>query len=289
MNKTLSFRLYSDSNRRLEQNLIDSVNKFLQLEIQKVQLEQLTQESQSSVLLASPTGSLPVLKHDSFVISGLRSIINYLMNFAAHKASLLLRSDSLQLRAEVEMWVDFSISSIWPVLIEIESQLSSNAPVMEVFNEAMNDLVAVIHRLNNHLRFRTYMVSTSYSLADLVVSGFLFNLFNTVIDNDLQFKFNHVTRWFKYVAQVREFSSVFGEPQMRQVSLVSFQVDTSRFQSSQIDLEKGDAADDLKEDPKKEMSKREEKKKAKAEAIKQKKKEDKAKKGDTAHEEQAKK
>jgi glutathione S-transferase len=119
----------------------------------------------------------------------------------------------------VNMWVDFCTFNIWPVYPHTVGQVLGTLPLLlnilgrvptnqDVFRGALEDLKEVLAILNHHLTFKTFLVGTAFSYADLFVASSLNPFFSLVIDRDVRAQFPHVVRWYLFISNVREISSV---------------------------------------------------------------------------------
>jgi len=159
--------------------------------------------------------------------------------------------------ATVDQWIDFAANEIdlagavwvFPVL----GLIPNNATAVQ---KAKGDVRKALEILNKHLLSRTFLVNERVSLADIIVSLSLVQLFEHVLDTGFRKAFPNVQRWAATLYNQPEFLAVTGRA-------IKF-------------CEKAEAPKDVAPAPAKEEKKKEEKKPAepKKEAPKKKKEED---------------
>ena len=190
---------------------IQLLNQFLNLKIKLIYVESLNSEALNKVVNKSPTGNLPLLQVGDFFLSGTKAILKYMARVSEKSRSELIHSSEPEEMAMIEMWIDFCGNNIWPLYDNLVGMISGAIPANKiVFSEAMFDLMVVLGRINTHLQFKTFFVGYSYTLADLVMSTSLVDLYMLVIDNVMRDSTNNLSRWYTLVSNLKEFNSVFG-------------------------------------------------------------------------------
>lgn len=193
--------------------IIDLINKFANQKLEKINISNLSKENQEKVAAKSITGHLPLLQKGDFFLSETKAIIMFLLN-ETEVSGILLKSNNIFEKSHVEMWIDFTKSTIW-VLLEalfesINGKISKN-PDINIYKEAELEIKNVLLKINSHLIYKTYIVGDSLSLADLFLAVSLKNIFATVLSKDDLKLLNYLTRWFKLISSAKEFKELFGE------------------------------------------------------------------------------
>jgi glutathione S-transferase len=124
-------------------------------------------------LAMNPTGKIPTLVDDGFVLWESNSILRYLaMQYG--EASLLYPSDP-KLRASVDRWLDWSLSTLQPAERPVFWHLvrtpaaERDAAKLAADVEAVGTLWRV---LDTHLQARFFLEGEKFTLADIVIGAY---------------------------------------------------------------------------------------------------------------------
>lgn len=195
-------------------NLILVLNQFLKVKIEVVDVSSLLPDDKSNVLSKAPLGNLPLFKKGDFYLNGTKSILKLLLSQSNDPILKILNPSDEYDSSLIEMWIDFAISNIW-VLIEtlfiIEKKGISITTEESIKKEAISELKIVLEKLNGALKFKTYLVSSNLTLADLIMASSLKIIYDKILDSEDIKKYNNVTRWFKLTANLNEFKNIYGE------------------------------------------------------------------------------
>jgi len=156
----------------------------------------------------SPLGRVPVLETSEGVIFEANAAARYV----ARKSKVSLYGASDFEAAQVDQWIDFSVSeidlpaSVWifPILGLIQN--NSNAT-----QRAKGDIRKILDILNNHLADKTFLVGERISLADVVVACSLHRLYQRVLDTAFRKQFVNTNRWFTTIVNQPNFVAVAGQ------------------------------------------------------------------------------
>jgi len=113
--------------------------------------------------------------------------------------------------AQVDQWIDFSISeidlpaSVW--ILPILGYIPNNSTATQ---RAKGDIRKVLEILNKHLEDKTFLVGERISLADIVVATSLHRLYSKVLDPSFRKQFVNTNRWFMTIVNQPHFLEVAG-------------------------------------------------------------------------------
>lgn len=141
-----------------------------------------------------------------FNISGTIPITKYILSLNENMNKTLL-GDNINISCSVEMWLDFVNFKLRP----LESYLIKDKKPIE--NEgsklALLDLDLIMTELNEHMKFRSFMILHSVTLADLYLVVNLYPIYNYLFDDKKKQEFPYVTRLFSYVSKLKMFMDLF--------------------------------------------------------------------------------
>jgi elongation factor 1-gamma len=83
----------------------------------------------------------------------------------------------------------------------------------QAYARAKEDMKAALSILDSHLLTRTYLVGERITLADIVISCNLLNLYKFAFDPDFRKPFVNVNRWFTTLINQPQFKTVLGQVQ----------------------------------------------------------------------------
>ena len=195
-------------------NIILVLNQFLKLDLELIEYDSLTEEDQKQVLSKAPIATLPLLQKGDFFLNGTKSILKYLIGLSNDSIVSFLHPSNLQESSLIDMWTDYVISNLWTLietLFIIENKGISITTEENIKKEALSELSIVLSTLNNNLKFKTYLVSSNFTLADLILASSLKIIYDKILKQEDIKKYNNVTRWFKLSSDLKEFKSIHGE------------------------------------------------------------------------------
>jgi elongation factor 1-gamma len=161
------------------------------------------------IINKSPTRTLPLLKNGDFYLSDTLAIISYIgMKDEQFSEKLTGKAEN---KPEVCMWLHYIVQNIWPFYDHIIGQITGSSPKNEeVFNIACNDLMGVLGNINETLRFKSFLIGSSLTLADFILAVSLYPYFSMVFDEECRIQISNVTRLYLYASNVKQFQQVLG-------------------------------------------------------------------------------
>eukprot|EP01097_Dermamoeba_algensis_P008031 TRINITY_DN519_c0_g2_i2.p1 TRINITY_DN519_c0_g2~~TRINITY_DN519_c0_g2_i2.p1 ORF type:complete len:231 (+),score=37.25 TRINITY_DN519_c0_g2_i2:51-743(+) len=179
-------------------NIIQAVSKVVgvNLRVKEVRYEDQVKEIPQTALslVTSYQFKFPVLVTEHGPIFGTFAIARYVANLGAPNFYSGL---SIVNKAVADKWIDFTQTE---VLIPVNALLWQSCGFIpkdaDVANLAKSDLHKVLGLLNDYLLDKTYLVSRHLSLADVVLSLSLFDLFTKLLPASFRKPFPNVLRWF---------------------------------------------------------------------------------------------
>jgi elongation factor 1-gamma len=166
----------------------------------------------------SPTRTLPLLKNGDYYLAGTTAIMWYIVMNDEKCGKLLMGKDQNE-AAEVCMWLNHTINTIWPFYDHIIGQVTGCSPCnQEVFNHACEDLMSTLGNVNDHLKFKSFLVGSGLTLADLFLAVSLYPYFSLVLADECRTKISNVTRLYLFAANLKQFQAVLGKPRLCPVS-----------------------------------------------------------------------
>ena len=165
----------------------------------------------TKLLSYSPTKTQPLLKDGDLFISGTLPIIRYLLSYNEEVKKLLVGCCP-KIQATCDMWLNFLINSISPIVFEINCQLNGRKRFnKDVFDTAINDLVSQLEIVNKSLMYKTFLDGNSIALPDLLLCSYVLPMFNKVLVDNFKAKIPHVIRHFYFVKEIKEVKDILGE------------------------------------------------------------------------------
>lgn len=188
---------------------IEVLLQFFNCKYEVVYFEDQNEENKKKIIQQSLTGAVPLLQNEDFFLSGTPTIIKYFMNSNQDVKNSLTKDDDNESNLLVEMWVNYVKDNIW-IILE-----ATNTGNEDIKNEAKKDLLNVLNNLNNHLTFKTFMVGSSITLADLYLCSSLRRAYDLILDVEDIKKYNNVTRLLKLVSNLKQLKTVFGDLKLK--------------------------------------------------------------------------
>lgn len=187
------------------------VSKFFKMPPAFEFINTMAPEVLTKLLSYSPTKTQPLLKDDELFISGTLPIIRHLLS-SNEEVKKLLVGCCPKAQAICDMWLNFFINSISPIVFEINCQLNGRKRFnKDVFDTAVNDLVSQLEIVNKNLMFKTFLVGNSITLPDLLLCSYVLPMFNKVLLDKYKAKIPNVIRHFYFVKEIREVKDILGE------------------------------------------------------------------------------
>lgn len=175
-----------------------------------VKLQMYTERSQlqsEEFLAISPSGSQPALETSEGVITNSETICRYL---CGSKAYLNLGGQSAFDKAQVDMWMATMRDQLAGVLELRRIQIGCGAWTQEHFYKSKNQLMKNLVRFEEHLALRTYFVSHSITLADIIFTSILAANRTIVLEqNDLK-AFPNISRHLTSIMSTSFWTKVMG-------------------------------------------------------------------------------
>lgn len=191
-----------------------TLNQFVNTKLELIDISKLSKEDQVKLYDRSPTGTFPLLRVGDFFLSGTRAILKFLIGLSDQNELDFLHPKNHFEASHIEMWVDYTINNIWVLLENLLIESDGDLKLTDndlIKKEAHAELLLVLKTLNSTLQFKTFLVSNNLTLADLVLAASLYSVYKLVLDAETAKSFNHLTRWFKFASNLKQFKSVFGD------------------------------------------------------------------------------
>jgi elongation factor 1-gamma len=203
----MALKIYSyPNNSRVYKALIAA--KYNGVEIETPPFEFGKDNKTPEFLEKNPLGKVPVLDTPEGPIFESNAIARYVARLGHAK----LYGNSAYEAGLIEQWIEFTRSvielpaSAW--LYPIFGIVPNN---VEATRKAKGDIRKALEILNKYLATRTFLVGERITLADIIVSMNLLNLYTTVLDSAFRKMFYNTNRWFVTLINQPEFKSVIGE------------------------------------------------------------------------------
>lgn len=162
-------------------------------------------------LAANPTGKVPSLHTSHGVIFESNAIARYIARL--NSSAQLLGSSNID-QAHVDQWIDFIANELEPVtalwLYPIYGYTQYNG---KVYIDAKAAMITQLTVLNTHLLSNTYLVGQHITLADIILTTVLLELYKRVFTPEFIAPFTNVTRHFNTLINQQQVSAVIGHIQ----------------------------------------------------------------------------
>lgn len=238
--------------------------KFTENKMKVVAINELSEIEQKDIVHFSPTKQFPLLKAGEVIISGTLPILRYIISSDEQVNHLLFSTEAKSIGC-LEMWLNFILMNIAPICTEIISQLLGKKPFnKEILDRAIADLMNELSKVNEHLKFKTFLFGHSIKLPDLLLVCLLFDVYNLALLKDNRDKILNVIRHNLFVFSLVEvkqfFSASFQE--CKEISPLPFvQIEEAKQEETQKDTKE--------EGKKNKKAKKEGEKKEKGKGIKE--------------------
>ncbi|AXE94478.1 glutathione S-transferase family protein [Paraburkholderia sp. DD10] len=160
---------------------------------------QFGRNNEPDYLAMNPTGKIPTLVDDGFVLWESNSILRYLV-LQYGEASLLYPSEP-RLRASIDRWLDWSLSTLQPTERPVFWALVRTPAAERDAAKLAADFSAVTllwRMLDTHLQGRFFLEGERFTLADIVVGAYAKRWFG--VDGVERPPLPNVERWYSRLA-----------------------------------------------------------------------------------------
>jgi len=134
---------------------------------------QFGRNNEPAYLSMNPTGKIPTLVDDDFVLWESNSILRYLV--LQYGAASPLYPAEPRLRASIDRWLDWSLSTLQPAERPVFWTLVRTPPEQRDATKLADDVrnVTQLWRLlDTHLQGRFFLESDKFTLADIVIGAY---------------------------------------------------------------------------------------------------------------------
>ena len=139
-------------------------------------------------------------------------IINLLIIVAASKADSTLLGKGLYENAQIQQWIGFANAEISAVAVKWLYPLLGYADFnFKATEEGKAAAKRLLGALNQHLRYKTFLVGNCVTLADITVACYLLPFYKTVFDVEFRAEFQNVNRWFLTCVNQTNFKEILGD------------------------------------------------------------------------------
>lgn len=146
----------------------------------------------------NPNGLVPTIDDDGFVLWESNAILRYLT--AKHAAGSLW-PDDLRIRAEADRWMDWKITTFWPIFRILFLGLVRTAPEKrdaKAMEESRVKTAEVLGIVDAHLATREYLAGDAFTTGDIPLGCAIWRWMALPIERPA---LTHVQRWFDSLAQ----------------------------------------------------------------------------------------
>lgn len=141
----------------------------------------------------NPNGLVPTIEDDGFVVWESGTVLRYL---AAKHASGSLWPQDVKARAEVDRWIDWSNSTLWPSMVPIfraflrtpEHERDDN-----LVEAARRETLDAMHILDAQLEGRDFVGGERFTMGDIALGCAVWRWMTLPIERD---ELPQVQRWF---------------------------------------------------------------------------------------------
>jgi len=197
---------------------------------------------------SNPNQKVPVLLTDLGSIWESNAIARHLARIGTPSHTFL--GSNSYLTSQIDQWIDWTRGEleahfqawIYPIL----GYVPFNSQATETAKENVKKSLSI---LNEHLKFRSFLVGDRVTLADIIVALTLLYPFRLVFDVAFRKPYPNVTRWFTTVINQPNFAKVVGNVELCQKMQVAKETQ---------DAPKPVVKEEKKPAPKKEQKKKEE-------------------------------
>lgn len=105
--------------------------------------------------------------------------------------------------------LDFISFEVEPSLLALLGPILGWGPQLPEKEKALADLRKALEIIENHLKFRTFLVGNSVSLADISLAGTLVLGFKFLLEPKYRQGLDNIIRWFELISHQEAFFKVF--------------------------------------------------------------------------------
>ena len=146
----------------------------------------------------NPTGLVPTIEDDGFVLWESNAIVRYL---AAKHAAGSLWPDDLRARADADRWMDWKHTTFWPAIRTLFLGLMRTAPDKRdprALEESRLKTAEVLGILDAHLKTREYLAGDAFTMGDIPLGCGIWRWMALPIERPA---LPNVQRWFDSLAR----------------------------------------------------------------------------------------
>jgi glutathione S-transferase len=153
----------------------------------------------------NPNGLVPTIEDDGFVVWESGTVLRYL---AAKHASGSLWPEDVKARAEVDRWIDWSNSTLWPSMVPIfraflrtpEHERDDN-----LVEAARRETLDAMHILDAQLEGRAFIGGERFTMGDIALGCAVWRWMTLPIERD---ELPQVQRWFDTLSKREAYRKV---------------------------------------------------------------------------------
>jgi glutathione S-transferase len=160
---------------------------------------QFGRNNEPDYLAMNPTGKIPTLVDDDFVLWESNSILRYLV--LQYAESSLLYPPEPRLRASIDRWLDWALTTLQPAERPVFLTLVRTPAAGRDAVKLAEDLSAVTllwRMLDNHLQGRFFFEGDNFTLADIVIGAYAKRWFG--LDGVERPPLPNLQRWYSRIA-----------------------------------------------------------------------------------------
>ncbi len=157
----------------------------------------------------NPTGRIPTIDDDGFVLWESNAIVRYL---AARYGKGRLCPANPHERAHAEQWMDWQLAHLWPALVPAFMGLIRTPPEkrdMGAINAAARLTAEHFALLDTHLQKNDYLIGRDFSMGDIPLGAVAHRWFALEIERPT---LDAVNAWFQRLKQRRGFTQFVDLP-----------------------------------------------------------------------------
>jgi glutathione S-transferase len=162
-------------------------------------------------LAMNPNGRVPTLVHGDFVLWESNSIMRYIA--MVHDADATLYPNAPRLRAGLERWLDWTLTTLQPAERPLFWGLVRTAPAdrdMAAIEQAADDNSALWRIIDTQLSRQTYLEGDAFTLADLAIGCYARRWFG--VEGITRPALPHLARWYDVIAARSGFRTYVAPP-----------------------------------------------------------------------------
>jgi len=180
---------------------------FVGAQIEPVYLES-HRLQEPELLQKNPNGTIPILETENGCLFESNAILRYVGGL---NPGLSLLGDNNWHRAQVNQWIDWSVSQLEPPIHQLTMSVYGWIDTDNVhLNRAANEAIQSLQILDKHLKLNSFVVGNSITIADIAIASLLVNSMRFLLDEPHRKDFISVTRWFESIANQVPFKKVWG-------------------------------------------------------------------------------